>query len=334
MALEKYVEYSLTKYKTNNFLLLLGDDFAYIDTEKAGMYLEMWEKIIENSKNVGVAFATPSEYFDAVSKSKVEFEVFEGDFFPLVIEPGSSYWSGPYCRTWTGFYTTKPYLKSLIASVQKEVRAAEILSTFYQDKEIMAYELAACSHHDAITGTCKYPVYLDYIQRLKIEKSKVFGSLSKSFEKIFEFKKSSALINPYKIVVVFNPVNWKVKKVLKLQVLSKYVRVIEPGGKVVKAQVVTKDESFFVLFEFELASTQSRVIFIEDSSFKCADCSELSSVSSRTTIKNSYLSVKMKEGLIYSITRKDIEYILASRLVNYETTYSGAYIFTPTVTPK
>ena len=311
--------------------MLLGDDFAYIDTEKAGLYLEMWERIIGNSKGMEVVFATPSEYFDAVSKSKVEFEVFEGDFFPLVIEPGSSYWSGPYCRTWTGYYTTKPYLKSLIASVQKEVRAAEILSTFYQDKEFMAYELASCSHHDAITGTCKYPVYMDYIQRLKIEKLKVFSSLTQSFEKIFEFKESSALVNPYKIVVMFNPVNWKVKRVLKIEVFSQYVRVIEPGGKVVKAQVVVKDTSLLVLFEYELASTQSRVIFIEESSVKCLDCSELSSVSSTNVIKNSHLSVKMKEGLIYSITRKDVEYLLSSRLVNYQTSYSGAYIFTPAV---
>jgi hypothetical protein len=166
-SVEKLYDYVMTEskgYKTENYLLLLGDDFAYRNFDETSAYLKFWDKLIKKNKKLDIRFATPSEYFQQVFKEKSEFGFYQGDFLPLIIAPSKSVKFGDYRRTWTGFYTTKPFLKKRIADVQKEVRIAEIFSSLVMEKEFFAYNLCISSHHDAITGTCKYPVYLDYLK--------------------------------------------------------------------------------------------------------------------------------------------------------------------------
>lgn len=97
-------------YRTKHLLLLYGDDFTfkkanntYQNMEKVMNYLERHP---EYSDKIKFVYSTPSKYFKAVMDSKVEFPEYKNfDFFPYAEYPFSY---------WTGFYTSRPFLKGLI----------------------------------------------------------------------------------------------------------------------------------------------------------------------------------------------------------------------------
>ena len=146
---ELYVNSTQYKYRTDNQLMLMGGDFFYSNYTYSKMFFDMLSRIIENSPNLDIQFATPAEYFQAVYESNLEFEVFQGDLFPLISS------GNPYNKAWTGFFSTKPTLKKEINDVQTLARAAEILQAVVMSKPFIAYNLALTTHHDAITVTRK-----------------------------------------------------------------------------------------------------------------------------------------------------------------------------------
>lgn len=326
----KYVQYSQKKYRTQNHLLLIGDDFSFTDLEKADMYFSLLDGIVNASEKIDVKFATPSEYFEAVFKENQKFNVFEGDFYPLVSKPAEVY--GLYNRVWSGYFNTKPYLKKGIQDLQKNVRIAEILSSFYLKQSVSVEELSSLTHHDAITGTCKFPVYLDYIKRLGREKKSILNSLKNSFHLIFNFSNTGTqLMVPNKIVIVVNPVNWKVSKVISLISQSKYVKILDSNGKGVRSERIEINEKTEIFFEVELETTQCKVFFVEESLSKCEMCSEDVEISEREYFGNENVEIKMNQGLIQSFSTKGKEIEVNQELLSYYTYYSGAYIFTPDV---
>ena len=212
--------------------------------------------MMNNCEDLEVKFATPSEYFDSVFEEKKAFKVYEGDFMPLVYKPHNNNLN-LMNRVWSGYFNTKPYIKSLISQVQKNTRNAEILSALTLKKSITSYELSSCTHHDAITGTCKYPVYLDYIKRLKQEDKKMQNYIGQSAKESFKFKKiSDQLIIPYKIMIVFNPLNWIVNKVLSFEMSSKFFRIFDTDGQSLDCEGVNINSKTQAFFKLGLGSFQ------------------------------------------------------------------------------
>jgi hypothetical protein len=311
-------------------LLLLGDDFAFTDFEKSQAYFQLWEGMMNMSEGIEVKFATPSEYFEAVFKEKRNFPVYEGDFLPLIVGPNNELFG--FNRVWSGFYNTKPFLKKGILDLQKKVRIAEFFSAVYLKEPVSTLELAALTHHDAITGTCKFAVYVDYLRRLSKENKKIMESLKNSFLSIFNFKVTGKeLMVPIKVVILVNPVNWRVKKVMSHLANTPFVRILDSYGQSVYSEGIQGPETNEFFFEAELNSMQCRVFFIEESLSSCENCSENMTFSNNSEISNDFFTITMKNGLIESFTKNKKVLTVNQKLINFPTFFSGAYIFTPFV---
>ncbi|XP_063546367.1 alpha-mannosidase 2 [Cydia strobilella] len=179
---------SLTPH--NVVLVPLGDDFRYeyaveFDAQYTN-YMKMFNYI--NSRkdmfNGDVQFGTPLDYFRAVKKRHKAIPTLKGDFFVY-----SDIFSEGKPAYWSGYYTTRPYLKILGRQLEHQLRSSEILFTLVSnyikqskngklvssEKRLeKSYEqlinarrnLGLFQHHDAITGTSKANVMYNYGTKL------------------------------------------------------------------------------------------------------------------------------------------------------------------------
>ncbi|XP_026463668.1 alpha-mannosidase 2-like [Ctenocephalides felis] len=186
LLLEQYSK-AASLFPHNVALVPIGDDFRYnheveFDQQYTN-YKLLVDFINENSKRYGteISFGTPRNYFEAIEKRTSEaqqrFPTVAGDFFvysDIFTEGRPAYWSG--------YFTTRPYLKILDRTVEHNLRNAEILYTIatnrarqqkysshlrilekhYDSLTRARRHLALFQHHDAITGTSKHAVMRDY----------------------------------------------------------------------------------------------------------------------------------------------------------------------------
>uniref|UniRef100_T1JDF3 Alpha-mannosidase n=1 Tax=Strigamia maritima TaxID=126957 RepID=T1JDF3_STRMM len=168
----------------NVALISLGDDFRFDhETEweqQYSNYKQIFDYINSNKEyHASIQFGVLSDYFREVqSRMRKDYlSKLSGDFFvysDIFIEGRPAYWSG--------FYTTRPYWKSLCRQLESSLRAAEILYSFalarsrqqrlnrtrqilegdYQQLTVARGNMGVFQHHDAITGTSKSYVMHDY----------------------------------------------------------------------------------------------------------------------------------------------------------------------------
>ena len=129
--------------------------------------------------NAEVVFGTPKDYFNEIQKRMARFPTLKGDFFVY-----SDIFSEGRPAYWSGYFTTRPYMKILDRELEANLRSAEILYTIALNvakqsaRDIKLYEtyfeklvkarrnLGLFQHHDAITGTSKSFVMKDYALKL------------------------------------------------------------------------------------------------------------------------------------------------------------------------
>lgn len=176
---------------THNVVLVpLGDDFRYdYDIEFDAQYInymKMFNYINGHKEqfNADVQFGTPLDYFNAMKERQSDIPTLKGDFFVY-----SDIFSEGKPAYWSGYYTTRPYLKILTRQLEHQLRTAEILFTLVSnylkqldDRKLISSEkkleksyenlitarrnLGLFQHHDAITGTSKSAVMQDYGTKL------------------------------------------------------------------------------------------------------------------------------------------------------------------------
>ena len=177
-------------YKYNTILVPLGDDFRYdyeVEWDQQYKNYAALMNYMNNKKEwkITVKFGTLKEYFKLMRKQKSsltsggrdgDLPVLSGDFFPYS-DQNSEYWSG--------YFTTRPFDKKFSRDVQQHIHAADILNTLafayfkkwklHNQDRFFKYssflQKARRSHglflhHDAITGTAKSYVVVDYETRL------------------------------------------------------------------------------------------------------------------------------------------------------------------------
>lgn len=173
----------------NVALVPLGDDFRYeygveFDAQYAN-YMKMFNYINSHPEvfNADVSFGTPRDYFIAVRERHADIPTLKGDFFVY-----SDIFSEGKPAYWSGYYTTRPYLKILARQFEHQLRTAEIIFTlvsnsikqsrdrqvssekrlekFYEQLITARRNLGLFQHHDAITGTSKASVMNDYGTKL------------------------------------------------------------------------------------------------------------------------------------------------------------------------
>ncbi len=140
-------------------------------------YMQLMEFINTRSDkyHATVSFGNLTDYFTAVRGRMSQFKTLTGDFHVY-----SDVFSEGRPAYWSGYYSTRPFLKRLSRILAGKLRSAEILYTLarerdnkgvlvnsgYDQLEQARRDLGLFQHHDAITGTSKHFVMVDYQNRL------------------------------------------------------------------------------------------------------------------------------------------------------------------------
>ncbi|XP_057692504.1 alpha-mannosidase 2x isoform X2 [Corythoichthys intestinalis] len=175
-------------YRSKVLLIPLGDDFRYDKALEWDQQYINYQKLFDymNSHpemHVKTQFGTLSDYFNALYKSygvpqgsrPPDFPVLSGDFFAYADRED---------HYWTGYFTSRPFYKSLDRVIESQLRGAEILYTLavanarhlgmegrypVSDYALLVdarRSVGLFQHHDGITGTAKENVVVDYGTRL------------------------------------------------------------------------------------------------------------------------------------------------------------------------
>lgn len=167
----------------NVVLMPIGDDFRYnheVEWDQQYTNYQMLCDYINANKDVyktEISFGTPKDYFDAILERYDNYPTLKGDFFVY-----SDIFSEGRPAYWSGYFTTRPFMKILDRELENSLRSAEILYTIALNKarqnnygphlKILERNfeklvrarrnLGLFQHHDAITGTSKSFVMRDY----------------------------------------------------------------------------------------------------------------------------------------------------------------------------
>jgi alpha-mannosidase II len=201
---------------------------------------------------VKVQFGTLSDYFSAVAadieQNNIEFPVYNRDFFPYA-DNEDSYW--------TGYYTTRPTLKSVSRELTSLLRTSQLFFSFTRDHlrprtsnalfdklDIARSNAGLFLHHDAITGTAKSHVVDDYLSRMHQAMQFSLETLAKSISVDLGanadfLKEDGGILNAGGVnrVVVLNSLLWHREEVVCVLSPKHIVSVYDSDGKVVPSQV-------------------------------------------------------------------------------------------------
>uniref|UniRef100_A0A8C1U1W3 Alpha-mannosidase n=1 Tax=Cyprinus carpio TaxID=7962 RepID=A0A8C1U1W3_CYPCA len=175
-------------FRSKVLLVPLGDDFRYDKALEWDQQYFNYQKLFDymNSHpemHVKAQFATLTDYFNAVYKANgvapgtrpPDYPVLSGDFFAYA-DREDHYWSG--------YYTSRPFYKNLDRVLESHLRGAEVLYSLavaharraglegrypVSDYSLLTdarRNIGLFQHHDAITGTAKEAVVIDYGNRL------------------------------------------------------------------------------------------------------------------------------------------------------------------------
>uniref|UniRef100_UPI00398F8D44 alpha-mannosidase 2x isoform X4 n=1 Tax=Pristiophorus japonicus TaxID=55135 RepID=UPI00398F8D44 len=276
-------------YRSKVVLIPLGDDFRYDKALEWDQQFQNYERLFNymNSHpelHVQVQFGTLSEYFDAVYKKNdvspgskpPSYPVLSGDFFTYA-DREDHYWSG--------YFTSRPFYKNLDRVLESHLRAAEILYSLalsharrcgadseypvsdYSSLTEARRNIGLFQHHDAITGTSKEVVVVDYgirlfhsLMNLKRVIINAAHFLILQDKKNYRYDQSSLFLQmddrrqnhdtlPEKVVikmeslpryvVVFNPIEQERLCVISVLATSPRVRVTLADGSNLPMQIST-----------------------------------------------------------------------------------------------
>ncbi|XP_012672636.1 alpha-mannosidase 2 [Clupea harengus] len=285
MLLDQYRKKSKL-FRSKVVLVPLGDDFRYTEALEWDQQFQNYQKLFDymNSHpelHVKAQFGTISDYFDALRKATGDgigspsLPVVSGDFFTYA-DRDDHYWSG--------YYTSRPFYKRLDRILESHLRAAEILYSLAlanmrkvgKSNNFPATEcyklltgarrnLALFQHHDAITGTGKDWVVVDYGTRLfhsilNLKRVIVNSAhwLALKDKQMFNHDASNLFLQmddvqpaqdaqPRKTVlkiglnprslVIYNPADQARSSVVTVYVNTPHVRVLNTYGQLVRVQV-------------------------------------------------------------------------------------------------
>ncbi|KAK4879668.1 hypothetical protein RN001_007814 [Aquatica leii] len=182
LLLEQYARTG-SLFPHNVVLMPLGDDFRYNFNEEWDQQYVNYMKLINyiNSHKdlykTEISFGTPKDYFAEIQKRYNQYPTLKGDFFVY-----SDIFSEGRPAYWSGYFTTRPFMKLLDRELENNLRAAEIVYSLAlnhaKKNNMLPYvkvlerdfekiiqarrNLGLFQHHDAITGTSKSFVMRDY----------------------------------------------------------------------------------------------------------------------------------------------------------------------------
>ena len=186
----------------NVVLFPFGEDFHYQHDQEWQVMISKCQKVIDflnkhPNHNITARFGTINDY---VTESEAYLKAnslhrpsLKGDFFPYNHE-GESYW--------TGYFSTRAYDKRYSRELEQVLRVADILNVLTELRrgndpydafrgnvlllEEARRQLGLYQHHDAITGTSKAKVAVDYEKRLFTALEKARNALEATVEHLLD----------------------------------------------------------------------------------------------------------------------------------------------------
>uniref|UniRef100_A0A673AQE2 Alpha-mannosidase n=1 Tax=Sphaeramia orbicularis TaxID=375764 RepID=A0A673AQE2_9TELE len=276
-------------FRTSVLLVPLGDDFRFVDSSEWDAQFSNYQKLFDYFEqhlelHVKARFGTLADYFAAQQRqlrsTGANLPTVSGDFFTYA-DRDDHYWSG--------YYTSRPFYKRLDRTLEATLRATEILFSLtlaemrrfrgdgrlvddFPAKEhfgrltVGRRSLGLFQHHDAVTGTARDPVVIDYGTRLfhsilnlrqvmqssahwllLLDKNRYHHDDSKPFLLMDDViaahdalpqKMPLRLSDEPRSLIVFNPTEQRRSSVVNLVVDSPDARVIEAeSGRPMVAQI-------------------------------------------------------------------------------------------------
>ncbi|OQV21444.1 Alpha-mannosidase 2x [Hypsibius exemplaris] len=268
---------TVSLYPHNVLLYILGDDFRWAeDTEWTNQYknYKLLMKLINSNpaNDVIMQFGTLKNYYDAVFERSgtpdaptPSLPSVQGDFFP---------YADKYEDYWTGYFTSRPFYKQMSRELERDLRTAEILlvlaklESFGNDgadfqEDLIGLERAAESlglfqHHDAITGTSKQMVALDYGDKLQNGLLMAHAVILKNVQRQADAERVDIILESYRptpgslpaksplffkpgnmerIVFLFNPLARSRTTVIHLLSETQNLRITDADGREIAYQV-------------------------------------------------------------------------------------------------
>uniref|UniRef100_A0A673M8C4 mannosyl-oligosaccharide 1,3-1,6-alpha-mannosidase n=1 Tax=Sinocyclocheilus rhinocerous TaxID=307959 RepID=A0A673M8C4_9TELE len=235
-------------FRSKVLLVPLGDDFRYDKPLEWDQQYFNYQKLFDymNSHpemHVKAQFATLTDYFNAVYKANgvapgtrpPDYPVLSGDFFAYA-DREDHYWSG--------YYTSRPFYKNLDRVLESHLRGAEILYSLavaharraglegrypVSDYSLLTdarRNIGLFQHHDAITGTAKEAVVIDYGNRYLV----LFNPVEQ--ERLCVV---TVLVNSARVRVLTED-----GQTLPVQLSAQWVSAVEMSGEVYQASFMAR----------------------------------------------------------------------------------------------
>ncbi|CAN9509590.1 unnamed protein product [Ophioblennius macclurei] len=279
-------------FRTNHVLWPWGCDKQFYNSSVQFANMDpLMAYINHNSKELGVTvqYATLSEYFQAVYKSDLVWDVRGNqDFLPYSTEP---------FQAWTGFYASRNVLKGLARRASAKLHAAETLFARYRinfpdgpvanawalDKlRSLRWAVSEVQHHDGITGTESPKVADMYLQHLMQGMMGAEELLAALFLLPHNVEYPGLLDRRYpkrgvhqpleQHVIVYNPLAWNVTTIINITAEFPSAAVFDEDGHPVPAQIQTSSESnatYDLFVMVELGGLQYKKYLIRFSEGPC-----------------------------------------------------------------
>jgi len=144
-------------------------------------------------------------------------------------------------------------------------------------------------------------------------------------------KSNTQVSLPFKVLYLFNPLDWQVTKTISFDSQFMYAKVFDSYGNPLIVQSVPWANGFRFYFEYTLDAYSLAIVFVSELSNECQGCSVLSKAVNEPFISNGLVELTFKNGLLDKVSNTQAEYKFDTKLMNYTSRESGAYTFCPYV---
>ncbi|XP_060587072.1 alpha-mannosidase 2-like isoform X2 [Ruditapes philippinarum] len=191
--------------------IFLGEDFSYVSGNDYDLIYKNYKKLFDymNSKkewNIQLKFGTIGEYFNKIKHNQEKRTAKDGSRFPSLSGDFMPYTD--YQKDfWTGYYSTRPFIKQLSRELQSSLKMADIFHAYAHaqaesSENVIAYtsyaevtsllraarrDLGMFLHHDGITGTSVTPVINDFRKKIYVALRKTESAIKLIISQLLTF---------------------------------------------------------------------------------------------------------------------------------------------------
>uniref|UniRef100_A0A4W6CQT1 Alpha-mannosidase n=1 Tax=Lates calcarifer TaxID=8187 RepID=A0A4W6CQT1_LATCA len=355
-------------FRSPVLLVPLGDDFRFTESSEWDAQFRNYQKLFDYFEqhpelHIKARFGTLSDYFEALHRrlnaTGTTLPTLRGDFFTYA-DRDDHYWSG--------FFTSRPFYKRLDRALESTLRYDFPGHEHFRRLTEARRNLALFQHHDAVTGTARDPVVVDYGTRwlfhsilnlrqvlqssahwlLLLDKSQYHHDQSKPFLQMDDVmsaqdalpqKTPLVLSDAPRSLIIFNPTEQLRTSVISVVIDSPDARVIEAEtGRPMTAQIsaVWAEPSRASADSFQVRTDQELIYFMSSFSLclilPCVFSSSPSSLNFLLFLKTFYLFYFeiQKLRLQSGLVRQvQVQFLWYGTRSGVNRDKSGAYLFLP-----